>query len=371
MKKIIGSIALAYILVGCSKNEKEYIQPKEGKIHQTVEQNSTVARNASFMRLTDTVVGNDVWILSQPDSVEVTVIVGDSWGNKMSYFNSYANNLVPNKIIIRAIGGTTHADYMTFLSRLRKHNKRVKTVIVHLGTNDIGLRHPMTTIQANARKTLDTIYSMFPYSKVYLNYVEPHMRHIVRGWREEITQLNGFYDELVTQYRAKGRKIDIIDTYKAFSTGDRTNMSLYGPDSLHYDADGEVVLRNLWLNAAKNSDGKSDRTSPAPSTNKPPVARYNFTAGYPNFITTLKSQWFPVLNANASVDPDGNVTKWEWKQVSGPSTVSLSRLTEADGVFRGRAKVSGWTKAGSYTFSITVTDNQGATGSTDMTVTVN
>lgn len=71
-----------------------------------------------------------------------------------------------------------------------------------------------------------------------------------------------------------------------------------------------------------------------------------------------------VLNGNSSFDPDGTITAYSWRQISGPSASTITG-----------AKTSSATAsrlvAGQYVFELTVTDNNGATNADQITITVN
>ncbi|MCA0397413.1 MAG: T9SS type A sorting domain-containing protein [Bacteroidetes bacterium] len=92
------------------------------------------------------------------------------------------------------------------------------------------------------------------------------------------------------------------------------------------------------------------------ASNKPPVAN----AGA-NFSTTVGATIN--LNGSASTDPDGTLTAYQWKQVSGPNTASFDQLRQV------RVNVSNLV-AGTYIFNLTVTDDRGAISSANVTVTV-
>ena len=63
------------------------------------------------------------------------------------------------------------------------------------------------------------------------------------------------------------------------------------------------------------------------------------------------------LNGAGSNDPDGSITAWSWKDQSG-SVVSTS------------STFSDRLREGDHNFTLTVTDNQGASDATGITVTV-
>ncbi len=93
------------------------------------------------------------------------------------------------------------------------------------------------------------------------------------------------------------------------------------------------------------------------STNKPPVANAGNDQRFSAMYTTV------TLNGSGSTDPDGSIAKYQWTQVSGPNTVTLSTPTAVSTVARNAI-------AGTYVFQLTVTDNNGATASDQMTATL-
>ena len=71
-----------------------------------------------------------------------------------------------------------------------------------------------------------------------------------------------------------------------------------------------------------------------------------------------------VTLAGMAHDLDGSISSYAWSQTSGPATATLSGATTASLTASGLV-------AGTYLFRLTVTDNQGATGFDEVTVTVN
>jgi uncharacterized protein YaiE (UPF0345 family) len=96
----------------------------------------------------------------------------------------------------------------------------------------------------------------------------------------------------------------------------------------------------------------------ATSTNQVPVAN----AG-PDKTITLPTNAVSLQGSGS--DPDGTIAAYSWTQVSGPGTATFSSKTTA------QPTVSALVQ-GTYTFSLVVTDNQGARSTADgVTVTVN
>ena len=69
------------------------------------------------------------------------------------------------------------------------------------------------------------------------------------------------------------------------------------------------------------------------------------------------------LDGSASYDPDGSIVKYDWIQISGAGGVAITNSSAA------KASVYGL-EPGVYIFQLTVTDNQGASSSATVTITV-
>ncbi len=110
---------------------------------------------------------------------------------------------------------------------------------------------------------------------------------------------------------------------------------------------------------ATNTDKVNITVNPEPTVpNQAPVAN----AGNNQTITTPVSS--VVLDGSRSYDPDGTIANFFWSQVSGPSNSVFSNneiiIPTVSNLI-----------AGSYVFQLMVTDNSGATGIDQVTVTVN
>lgn len=88
-----------------------------------------------------------------------------------------------------------------------------------------------------------------------------------------------------------------------------------------------------------------------PQANQPPVARFTYSPANP-----LVNQWI-TFDGRSSSDPDGTIVSWHWDFGDG-STASGDRVAKR------------YSAAGTYTVTLTVTDNRGATGSTSQPITV-
>jgi predicted esterase len=97
---------------------------------------------------------------------------------------------------------------------------------------------------------------------------------------------------------------------------------------------------------------------PPPPTNQSPVAN----AGTGQTITLPTNS--AALNGGASSDPDGSISSYSWSKTAGPSTYTIANPTAVS------TNVSGLVQ-GTYDFTLTVTDNGGATSSATVQIVVN
>ncbi len=108
---------------------------------------------------------------------------------------------------------------------------------------------------------------------------------------------------------------------------------------------------------ATSSDSVTVTVNPAIITNQPPVAM----AGSDTTIYMPDSSF--QLNALNSYDPDGNITSYQWQEISGPNTAAASSMNGA------QVDLSGL-EEGIYQFQLTVTDNQGASSTATINISV-
>lgn len=99
-------------------------------------------------------------------------------------------------------------------------------------------------------------------------------------------------------------------------------------------------------------------TYETPAENIPPTAN----AGTDQSITLPTSQ--VTVNGSGSTDTDGTITTYLWERVSGPLTYTITNPNNVSTTITGLVN-------GVYVFRLTVTDNDGATDTDDIQITVN
>ncbi|MFT4025046.1 MAG: PKD domain-containing protein [Flavihumibacter sp.] len=125
-----------------------------------------------------------------------------------------------------------------------------------------------------------------------------------------------------------------------------------------YREEGKNVYE--WMLQYTRAAGQPQANTPVPSVpvtpNQAPTAR----AG--NDISISLPANTAILDGSGSTDPDGQITAYAWKQLSGPAAT----LTNAGSAIA----TAQFQVAGNYSFQLTVTDNDNTTGADTVSVTV-
>ncbi len=111
-------------------------------------------------------------------------------------------------------------------------------------------------------------------------------------------------------------------------------------------------------NGTTATDRVTVKVNPAVSKlNLPPVA----SAGASDTVTLPLTSY--TLDATKSIDPDGTISSYQWKEISGPNTATTTSMKNP------QVSISNLL-AGVYVFQLTVTDNAGASSNSTMNLTV-
>jgi PKD repeat protein len=144
------------------------------------------------------------------------------------------------------------------------------------------------------------------------------------------------------------------------STASFSNTSVVSPVVSKLTAAGAYVFKLVVTdnNGATGTSTVTITVKAAPNTNVAPTAN----AGSAQTITLPTST--VTLNGSGSKDSDGTIKSYAWSLSSGPATPSFSSTSVVSPV------ISKLSTAGSYVFKLVVTDDNGATGTSTVTITV-
>jgi hypothetical protein len=166
-----------------------------------------------------------------------------------------------------------------------------------------------------------------------------------------------------------------IVSYKWTKVSGPTQYSFSAPNSAQTKANGLVAGTYVFRVTVTDNKGATDyddvtvtmtststsggtTTSPTPTVTGAPIANAGANQSIP-----ISWNYFPLINATLSTDPDGWVKSFHWTKVSGPSSYFIVDPNA------GKTKVTGLV-AGTYVFRVTVTDNENKTATDDVTITM-
>lgn len=151
-----------------------------------------------------------------------------------------------------------------------------------------------------------------------------------------------------------------ISSYSWSKVSGPSTFTIATPTSKSTVVSGLVAGTYVFRLTAKDNSGNADYDDVTvivkAAANSAPVADAGKNQKVEGSSTTL--------DGSASKDPDGKITKVEWTQLQGPSTVSFGSPSAL------KTTVSGMKNPGTYVFRLRVYDEQGARGQDDVSVAV-
>jgi hypothetical protein len=179
-------------------------------------------------------------------------------------------------------------------------------------------------------------------------------------WQTSKTPLWAVVGNLDISYRDQNQ--DMVNRVNALVPGlasitIRDGIGHGGWDDVYSGLVKTANGKNMWdwmYQFTRAISGSTNLVAPA---NTPPTVN----AGNDQSITLPTSS--VQLNGTAS-DPGGSIASYNWSKISGPSQFTFSSTSIANPTVSNLAQ-------GTYTFRLTVTDNQGATATDDVNVVVN
>jgi hypothetical protein len=256
-------------------------------------------------------------------------------------------NIAPFAPTIWGNGNGLKAEYFNDAGLSRAAFTRTDTCVCFLDWNQLGVHYKITSGSYSIRwsgKVMPhfseaTTFQVETGGGIRL-YVDGKL--IIDSWKEQYP--GNLRSSAVTL--VAGQKYDIKLEY--FNTDNRSNIGLMWQSAslpLEYVPMGQLFSDPI---------GSQPPTTP---TNQPPIANAgtDITITLPNNSVTL--------DGAASRDTDGNIASYAWTKTAGPSQYSIVNAGAASPTVTGLA-------AGVYVFRLQVTDDKGATGFDEVTVTV-
>jgi hypothetical protein len=152
-----------------------------------------------------------------------------------------------------------------------------------------------------------------------------------------------------------------ISSYQWVETSGPNTATLSSPNTVGTKASGLIVgtyVFSLKVTDANNDASTATVTIVVKSANQPPVV----SAGTAQTITLPVNS---VTVTGTATDATGTISSYLWTQVSGPATATIANTSAIS------TNITGLIIAGSYVFQLKATDNNGLSGTGNVTITVN
>jgi len=367
MKHLTPIAALIILaLIGCTKKMMIQPPPESNKVNMAVVSSlATVAQRWYWHSIQSEY--NDNCTIAKGDSI--VLAMGDSFIDLQEGIPLWKQVYAPLKVLNRAQGGGMWRDHIAMIDSCAKSKYKVRTVFVHLGTNDRFVH--VTTWKQDMIKFLVHLHNTYPTAEIGVCEVELSPLLLKQGERDDVIAMNVDYKQVVDSL-SKFFKIRLISTASTLSDINGFPVkSYYAIDSIHPSAGGGGFSRMSVPIVAfiKGSTGTSGVvTQPQPPT--PPVtvtdpianAGTNASAS-DNQIVKISGNYFSPLNACRSTSKSSWIAAGEWRQVSGRAVKLLApnKLT---------CSVEDWRYPGVYVFEVSITNGRGIVGKDQVAITV-
>jgi len=170
------------------------------------------------------------------------------------------------------------------------------------------------------------------------------------NWSVSITDFEGDLFNWTIEC-SNGQKVNgsnAINGTKSLALSGLANSKLYKVWVNATDPTGSNLYTRKWYTFTTKSSGGGGNGGEPSSENQNPVADLSVGEPYQGFVNSEIT-----FDGSKSSDSDGNITKWDW--LFGDNTSGMGETIQHT-----------YSKAGTYTVTLTVTDNEGATN-TDTT----
>jgi len=134
----------------------------------------------------------------------------------------------------------------------RLQSVKPNTILIMLGTNDIGHGYKLEEAPQRLRGLLDNIYKQpnVGNPKVYLATIPPNRRK--EHERTNVMIFNECIDRIVSDYNKRGKQLYAVDQFTPLDAEYAANMR---GDNLHPSGQGNQTMAKTWLAAIEKSVG--------------------------------------------------------------------------------------------------------------------
>ncbi len=205
-----------------------------------------------------------------------------------------------------------------------------RTVLLHIGTNDITQNRDLANAPARLASVIDKITSTSPQTDVFVATLIP-----VSFADSQVRAYNSAIPGIVSSRAAAGKKVHLVDMYRALTTADLG-------DGVHPNATGYDKMAAAWFTALRAVPGSignpSGGTDPTPTPTPTPD---------PGNGTVDTSAWYTLVNRNSgkaidvynyATNDGARITQWSRH---GGTNQQWQFVSSGNGYYRLKSRLSG------------------------------
>lgn len=195
-----------------------------------------------------------------------------------------------------------------------------RTVLLHIGTNDISQNRDLANAPARLAALVDRITSTSPQTDVFVATLIP-----VSYADAKVRAYNAAIPGMVSSRAAAGKRVHLVDMYSAVSLSDL-------PDGVHPNATGYDKMAAVWFAALRSVPGSIGNPAGNPQNPSGPVD----TAAWYSLVNRNSGKAIDVYNLSTA---DGaRITQWSR---NGGTQQQWQFVSTGNGFYQLRSRLSG------------------------------
>ncbi len=206
-----------------------------------------------------------------------------------------------------------------------------RTVLLHIGTNDITQNRDLANAPARLAGVVDKITSTSPQTDVFVATLIP-----ISFADSQVRAYNSAIPGIVSSRAAAGKRVHLVDMYRALTTADLG-------DGVHPNATGYDKMAAAWFDALRSVPGSIGNPAGGGSTPTPtPTPTTN-----PGNGTVDTNAWYTLVNRNSgkamdvynlAMNDGARIAQWSR---NGGNQQQWQFVSSGNGYYRLKSRLSG------------------------------
>ena len=204
-----------------------------------------------------------------------------------------------------------------------------RTVLLHIGTNDISQNRDLANAPNRLAGVIDKITSTSPQTDVFVATLIP-----ISWGDSQVRSFNSAIPGIVSSRANAGKRVHLVDMYRALSTGDLS-------DGVHPNQSGYDKMAAAWYNALLSvpgsiGNGSGGGTNPTPTPTPTPGNGQVDTSAWYTLVNRNSGKAIDVYNLSTA---DGaRITQWSR---NGGNQQQWQFVSTGNGYYQLKSRLSG------------------------------